>query len=106
MRFANGTIFHGKRQGSGLLSGQGTFTFNDGTSYTGDIINGRRHGYGHLKTNRTADTAAYIGTWSTGVREVFWSSAARRAMLHEVKKYRPAEILPEQKIPVLHVAVY
>ena len=69
MRFANGTIFHGKRQGSGLLSGQGTFTFNDGTSYTGDIINGRRHGYGHLKTNRTADTAAYIGTWSTGVRE-------------------------------------
>ena len=48
---------------NGMLSGNGTYIFNDGTRYVGQFANGARHGQG---TMYDSDGNKYVGQWVNG----------------------------------------
>lgn len=48
------------------MEGKGVFFRPDGTSYTGEWVSGKQHGYGHEKW---ADGGEYEGNFVNGLKE-------------------------------------
>ena len=55
--------YTGERNSKGQRHGQGTLTYADGKTYTGEFKDGERNGQG---TERSADGGKYAGEWKDG----------------------------------------
>ncbi len=55
--------YTGERNSDGKPHGQGSVTYADGETYTGEFKDGKRHGQGTLTS---ADGSTYTGEWKDG----------------------------------------
>lgn len=60
--FPTGEIYNGEFKDD-VMHGKGKFTWPDGKVYEGDYVNGKKSGFGTLKTK----DAIYSGEWFDGV---------------------------------------
>lgn len=71
--FENGDYFIGIFEGDMLVFGYGKVTYENGTTYIGDVKDGKRHGRGVLESK----TGTYEGNWYQNVRSgqgmYFWA---------------------------------
>ena len=55
--------YTGQRNSDGKPNGQGTYTYANGTTYTGEFKDGKRNGQGIITD---ADGSSYSGQWKDG----------------------------------------
>lgn len=65
MRWAHGLTYQGDFSGS-CVTGQGVYCWPDGSRYQGQLLRGKRHGYGTMLF--MPEMAVYQGQWKDGKR--------------------------------------
>lgn len=65
MKFKNGTIYIGEMSDN-KITGDGQYTFSEGSVYNGKVLNGLRHGYGVYEHKE--ENIKYEGDWANGLK--------------------------------------
>lgn len=69
----------------------GVYTWPDGSTYEGEVVNGIRHGFGMFKSS--TQPVSYIGHWCHGKRHgKVGEAAARPPAMNGMCKHREQEV--------------
>ena len=67
LNFPDGTQYVGTVKNN-RITGEGKYTFKNGDTYEGQVVNGLRNGYGIFKSSNNSNNIIYEGEWKNGLK--------------------------------------